>query len=141
MSERKVTYKRCKSTSYLQSTLSECQNQAITMTDLQWLSSKVNMLCHIPRESSRVAWYFLRHGGDITCEITGRKCRVTFDIHFLEEYWTGKATAVARVLKMPLVEAVVSISQNSTYWLLWSQDCHKRLLKMPCSGRWCSFPG
>jgi len=28
---------------------------------------------HIPRESSRVAWYFLRHGGEITCEITGRR--------------------------------------------------------------------
>jgi len=28
---------------------------------------------HIPRESSRVAWYFLRHGGEITCEITDRR--------------------------------------------------------------------
>jgi len=27
---------------------------------------------HIPRESSRVAWHFLRHGGEITCKITGR---------------------------------------------------------------------
>ena len=37
-----------------------------------------------------------------------------------------------RVLKMPLVVVVVvSISQNSTYWLLRSQDGHKRLLKVP----------
>ena len=27
----------------------------------------------IPQESSRVAWYFLSHGGEITCEITGRQ--------------------------------------------------------------------
>ena len=42
---------KCKSTSYLQSTLSQRQNQAITMTDLQWLSSKVNMLRVIYLES------------------------------------------------------------------------------------------
>ena len=29
----------------------------------------------IPRESSRVAWYFLRHGGEITCKMTGRRRR------------------------------------------------------------------
>jgi len=44
-SARKITTKeKCKSTSYLQSTLSQSQNPAITMKDLQWLSSKVNML-------------------------------------------------------------------------------------------------
>ena len=31
---------------------------------------------HIPRESSRVAWYFLRHGGEI---ITGRLRRSDVD--------------------------------------------------------------
>ena len=48
-----------------------------------------------------------------------------------------------RVLKMPLVVVVVSISQNSTYWLLRNQDGHKRLLKvprrllkMPCNISW-----
>ena len=34
---------------------------------------------HIPRESSSVAWYFLRHGGQITCEITGRRRRSDVD--------------------------------------------------------------
>jgi len=24
---------------------------------------------YIPRESSRITWYFLRHGGEITCEV------------------------------------------------------------------------
>jgi len=50
----KITYKstslqerylqKCKSTSYLQNTLSQSQNPAITMTDLQWLSSKEILL-------------------------------------------------------------------------------------------------
>lgn len=26
---------------------------------------------HVPREYSRIAWYFLLHGGNITCEVTG----------------------------------------------------------------------
>jgi len=34
---------------------------------------------YIPRESSRVAWYFLRHGGEITSEITGRRRRSDVD--------------------------------------------------------------
>ena len=28
---------------------------------------------HLPREQSRVLWYFLDHGGIIRCEITGRR--------------------------------------------------------------------
>jgi len=50
----KITYKstslqerylqKCKSTSYLQNTLSQSQNPAITMTDLQWLSFKEILL-------------------------------------------------------------------------------------------------
>ena len=30
---------------------------------------------HLPRQYSRVAWYFLQHGGKISCEITGRRRR------------------------------------------------------------------
>ena len=30
-------------------------------------------LGHMPREVSKVSWFFLRHGGCISCEITGRK--------------------------------------------------------------------
>ena len=30
---------------------------------------------HLPREYSRIAWYFLQHGGMISCEITGRRRR------------------------------------------------------------------
>ena len=29
----------------------------------------------MPREISKVAWFFIRHGGDITCEITGGRQR------------------------------------------------------------------
>ena len=34
-----------------------------------------NAVGHLPREISKVAWYFLHHGGEITCEITGRRKR------------------------------------------------------------------
>ena len=30
---------------------------------------------HIPREVSKVAWYLLTHGGEIACEVTGRRRR------------------------------------------------------------------
>ena len=30
---------------------------------------------HVPREISRIFWYFLRHGGNITCEVSGRRKR------------------------------------------------------------------
>ena len=30
---------------------------------------------HVPLEFSRVFWHFLRHGGTITCEVTGRRKR------------------------------------------------------------------
>ena len=30
---------------------------------------------HVPRELSRVVWYFLCHGGRVTCEVTGRRKR------------------------------------------------------------------
>ena len=30
---------------------------------------------HVPREISKVAWFFIQHGGEITCEITGRRQR------------------------------------------------------------------
>ena len=28
---------------------------------------------HVPRDLSRVFWYFLCHGGRVTCEVTGRR--------------------------------------------------------------------
>ena len=30
---------------------------------------------HLPRELSHVLWHFLNHGGDIQCEVTGRRQR------------------------------------------------------------------
>ena len=41
---KKGNLQKCRSTSYLQSTLSQSQNQAIIMTDLQWLSFKEILL-------------------------------------------------------------------------------------------------
>ena len=28
---------------------------------------------HVPREMSRTFWHFIRHGGSVGCEITGRR--------------------------------------------------------------------
>ena len=28
---------------------------------------------HMPQEVSRISWYFLDNGGEITCEVTGRR--------------------------------------------------------------------
>ena len=28
---------------------------------------------HVPREFSKLSWHFLRHGGTIACEVTGRR--------------------------------------------------------------------
>ena len=33
------------------------------------------MAGHLPRELSQILWYFLLHGGEIDCEVTGRKQR------------------------------------------------------------------
>ena len=30
---------------------------------------------HVPRELSRVYWYFIRHGETISCEVTGSRQR------------------------------------------------------------------
>ena len=32
---------------------------------------------HVPREFSKLCWYFLRHGGTIACEVTGRRKRTS----------------------------------------------------------------
>ena len=53
---------------------------------------------YIPQESSRVAWYFLRHGREITCEITGRRRRLDVDGKGLEfTHFLGKAKKLQEV--------------------------------------------
>ena len=32
---------------------------------------------HVPREFSKLCWHFLRHGGTIACEVTGRRKRTS----------------------------------------------------------------
>ena len=39
------------------------------------LLKDATVIGHVPRKFSRVFWHFLRHGGTITCEVTGRKKR------------------------------------------------------------------
>ena len=34
-----------------------------------------NIVGHVPRELSRSYWYFIRHGGAISCEVTGSRKR------------------------------------------------------------------
>ena len=34
-----------------------------------------NTVGHMPREISKISWFFLMHGGDISCEIVGRRRR------------------------------------------------------------------
>ena len=59
---------------------------------------------HLPREFSRVAFYFLQHGGRITCEITGS--RRLSDVHnkglivpCLYTFW-GKPAIIKRLVKV-----------------------------------------
>ena len=76
------------------------------MTDLQWLSSKINAVGHIPRESSRVDWYFIRHGGEIIREITGRRRRSDVDGKGLEVpcVYTSLHGKAKKLLKLLLVK-------------------------------------
>ena len=39
------------------------------------LVKDATVVAHVPREFSRVFWHFLRHGGTITCEVTGQRKR------------------------------------------------------------------
>ena len=34
-----------------------------------------NIVGHVPRELSKIFWFYLKHGGKITCEITGWRKR------------------------------------------------------------------
>ena len=59
---------------------------------------------HIPREHSRVAWYFIRHGGEITCEVTGRRKRSSVAGKGLEvpctyTFW-GRPKMIKRLVKV-----------------------------------------
>ena len=127
---KKGDLQKCKSTSYLQSTLSECQNQAITMTFAVAVLQGEYAVGHIPgsrvfksclvlqetwrRDHVRNHWQKMPR--DIRCPFPGRVSN-----------WQSH-NSHKRVLKMPhVVVAVVSISWNSTYWLLQSQDGHKRV--------------
>ena len=59
---------------------------------------------HVPREYSRIAWYFLQHGGRITCEITGRRKRSEIEDKGLVVpclyTFTGKPAMIKRLVKV-----------------------------------------
>jgi len=48
---------------------------------------KTGIVGHVPREISRIVWYFIEHNGTVSCEVTGHRkrgiglevpCRYTF---------------------------------------------------------------
>ena len=86
---------------------------------------------HIPRESSRVAWYFLRDGGEITCEITGRRKGRMLMVRFWRFHaftlpWESQeATTCEGDYKQ--LESIVCHSTG----IFQSHNSHKRVLKMP----------
>jgi len=63
---------------------------------------------HMPREQSRVSWYFLKHGGQIICEVTGRRKRSLTPGKGLEvpcQYtFKGKPALIKRLLKVLVVK-------------------------------------
>lgn len=63
-----------------------------------------NLVGHLPREFSRVAFYFLQHGGRITCEITGSRRLSTVPnkglvVPCLYRFW-GKPAIIKRLVKV-----------------------------------------
>ena len=108
------------------------------MTDLQWLSSKVNIVGHIP-------WVFkscLRHGGEITCEITGRRRMSDVDDKGLEVPCTwcvytffGNPRDCLSNYLWRLQTARTSCLPFKSTGFLQSHNSHKRFLKMPCDIR------
>ena len=61
-------------------------------------------LGHMPREVSKVSWFFLRHGGCISCEITGRRKRSAVPGKGLEVpcvyTFTGKPVMIKKLIKL-----------------------------------------
>ena len=71
---------------------------------------------HMPREISRTAFYFLQHGGRITCEVTGRRklsdvpnkglvvpCMYTF---------SGKPVMIKRLVKLMTKDKTATTSEK-----------------------------
>ena len=60
-------------------------------------------LGHMPSELSKVSWFFLRHDGGISCEITGRRKRCAVPGKGLEVpclcTFTGKPAVTNRLIK------------------------------------------
>ena len=55
---------------------------------------------HVPRSFSRVSWFFLRHGGDITCRITGkRKLGVGLEVPCIYLY-AGSVRMIRKLSKL-----------------------------------------
>ena len=59
---------------------------------------------HMPREISTTSWFFLRHGGNISCEITGRGRRSPIPGKGLEvpcKYtFSGKPAFIKKLVKL-----------------------------------------
>ena len=69
---------------------------------------------HVPRSISRVSWYFLSHGGDITCRITGkRKLGVGLEVPCV--YLYAGSVRMTRKLDRLLAEEISSSSLSCPY--------------------------
>ena len=78
---------------------------------------------YTPRESSIVDWYILRHGGEITCEITGRRRRSDVDGKDLEVPFVY--TSLGRRLSSKPQQSQ-KISQNAarqSMSISWNREC------------------
>ena len=66
---------------------------------------------HMPREISRVCWYFLNHDGNITCTITGGRTRSSLPQGGLEVpciyKFTGKKKHVKKLRKLFADQCIV----------------------------------
>ena len=66
---------------------------------------------HIPREVSKVAWYLLTHGGEIACEVTGRRRRSVTPGKGLEVpciyTFLGKPKMIKKLVKLLHTKKVV----------------------------------
>ena len=139
---KKGNLQKCKSTSYLQSTLSPSQNQAITMTDLQWLSSKVNTLWVIYLKSLQglfvTSWDMEETSlAKSLADEQGRMLMArVWGFHAFTLSWGSQEIAWTTTCEdYKQLGPAVYHSTGS----LQSHNSHKRFLKMPCDIR-CPFP-
>ena len=80
----------------------ECKQERDNPEDLYAVSviKEDTIVGHVPRENSRVVWYFLEHDGAVTCEVTDRrKCGKGLEVPCLYHF-TGKKKKIEKLRKL-----------------------------------------